>query len=132
MDTDEAWRRFADARVGRLATADAAGVPHVVPLVFAMNEGTVYWAVDRKPKRSRELKRLANIAANPNVEIVVDSYDEDWSRLWWVRASGTARLIDARGERILALDRLARKYEHYRREPPDGPVVAIDVIALRG
>jgi PPOX class probable F420-dependent enzyme len=127
MDTDDARRRLSMARVGRLATADARGVPHVVPCVFVLDGDSIYWAVDRKPKRSARLRRLHNIRANPNVEVVVDHFDEDWSRLWWVRASGRGRIVSDEAERDRALAMLAEKYEQYRTEPPEGPVVAIDV-----
>ena len=127
MDEAAARRRLGESRVGHLATADAAGRPHVVPFVFALAGETIYWAVDRKPKRSRELKRLENIAANPAVEIVVDRFEDDWTRLWWARATGTARLVDDVDERAQALSLLAAKYEQYATQPPDGPVVAIDV-----
>src|SRR5439155_3699218 len=88
VDSGQARKRLGEARVARLATADAGGVPHVVPFVFVLDGETIYWAVDEKPKRTRDLKRLANIRANPNVDVVVDHYDEDWRTLWWVRASG--------------------------------------------
>jgi PPOX class probable F420-dependent enzyme len=127
MAEDRDWGRLQGARVGRLATADAGGIPHVVPVVFAVVGRTLYWAVDQKPKRSRRLKRLDNIRANPNVEVVVDRYEEDWARLWWVRASGTARVVDDPDERGRALAALVAKYEPYRQALPEGPVVAIDV-----
>jgi PPOX class probable F420-dependent enzyme len=130
MDRREARRRLAEARVGRLATADAGGVPHVVPFVFALDGDTVYWAVDEKPKRSRAIKRLANIQANPNVEVVVDRYAERWDRLWWVRATGPARIVQEEGEEERARVLLAAKYRQYRRQPPQGPVVAIEVARL--
>jgi PPOX class probable F420-dependent enzyme len=91
MDAGEARRRLATARVGRLATADAGAVPHVVPFVFVLEGDTIYWAVDEKPKRTRDLKRVANIKANPNVEIVVDQYEEDWARLWAGPGRGGAK-----------------------------------------
>lgn len=131
MDMEEARRRLATARVGRLATADAGGVPHVVPFVFVLDGDTIYWAVDEKPKRSRELKRLANIRANPNVEVVVDRYEEDWARLWWVRASGPARIVAEKREADGALSLLAQKYPQYGASPPRGPVVAVEVAHLR-
>ena len=114
----------ADARVARLATVSAEGRPHVVPICFALDGDTLYTAVDGKPKSTRALRRLANIEANPNVEVVVDGWDEDWSRLWWVRLSGTARVVehDAR-----ALDLLIAKYEQYRARPPEGPFVVVTV-----
>lgn len=132
MPEEEALRRLAEARVGRLATADAAGTPHVVPFVFVVKGATLYWAVDGKPKRSPRLKRLANIEANPNVEVVVDRYDEDWSRLWWVRASGVARVLPEGDERELALRLLASKYPQYMAEAPTGPVVAVTLTRVTG
>jgi PPOX class probable F420-dependent enzyme len=133
MEEGEALTRLRDARVGRLATADAGGVPHAVPFVFVVLGRTLYWAVDDKPKRSPQLKRLANIAVNPNVEVLVDHYDDgDWTGLWWVRASGTARVEDHDDERATALEALARKYPQYRERRPDGPVVAIDLVRVGG
>jgi PPOX class probable F420-dependent enzyme len=133
VDEAEALRRLAEARVGRLATADAGGVPHVVPFVFALDGRTLYWVVDRKPKRSSRLSRLANIEANPNVALVVDHYEEDWGALWWVRATGTARVVDAGSEeRRRALDLLDAKYQRYRDEPPEGPVVAVELGRVTG
>jgi PPOX class probable F420-dependent enzyme len=127
MDRDEAYRRLADARVGRLATVRPDGSPHVVPFVFAVEGRTLYWAVDRKPKRSRNLTRLANLRAEPRAEVVVDGFDEDWSRLWWVRARGRARQVSEPDERRRALAALAAKHPAYRSQPPDGAVVAIDL-----
>jgi PPOX class probable F420-dependent enzyme len=130
---EEERRRFAAARVARLATADADGRPHVVPMVFALavekgSGGTVYSAVDAKPKRSTSLRRLANIAANPRVAVLVDHYEDDWNALWWVRADGTGRILDADSpEGRDAIARLAARYPQYRENPPRGPVVAIDV-----
>jgi PPOX class probable F420-dependent enzyme len=128
VDRDTAFSQLAEARVGRLATADAAGIPHVVPFVFALDGSTVYWAVDRKPKRSRSLKRLQNIRANPNVELVVDGYSEDWSDLWWVRAAGPARIVEERSEFDRAIGLLQAKYPQYQDRPPVGPAVAIDIL----
>jgi PPOX class probable F420-dependent enzyme len=132
MPEGEARRRLAEARVGRLATADAAGIPHVVPFVFVVEGATLYWAVDGKPKRSQRLKRLANIEANPNVEVVVDRYAEDWSQLWWVRARGAARVLPEGDERELALGLLASKYPQYTAAPPTGPVVAVTLSRVTG
>ncbi len=96
MTAADARRRFAGARVARLATADADGRPHLVPIVFALAGDRVYTAVDAKPKRTTALRRLANVAANPRVAILVDHYDEDWSTLWWVRVHGTATVVEGR------------------------------------
>jgi PPOX class probable F420-dependent enzyme len=113
-----------NARVARLATVGPDGQPHVVPVCFALDGGTLYTAVDEKPKRSRRLQRLIDIEANPRVELLVDEYDEDWSRLRWVKLRGTARVVD-RDERALEL--LQAKYEQYRERPPRGPFVVVEV-----
>lgn len=128
----DALRLLADARVGRLATTDAAAVPHVIPFVFVLDGRTLYWAVDAKPKRSPRLKRLANIEANPNVELVVDHYEEDWSRVWWVRAHGAARILPAGDESDRALRLLASKYPQYVADAPSGPAVAIELSRVSG
>jgi PPOX class probable F420-dependent enzyme len=137
VDRDEALERLRSARVGRIATVTPDGRPHVVPFVFAVVERDpsvlAYWAVDRKPKRAERLQRLRNLERNPAAEFVVDGYDEDWRALWWVRASGTGRVVDdASRERAAALDALASKYPRYASEPPPGPVVAIDIDRISG
>ena len=111
------------ARVARLATVDPQGRPHVVPICFAIDGDTLYTAVDEKPKRTRELQRLRNIRANPQVEVLIDHYEEDWSGLWWVRLRGTARIVDDRR----AMELLAAKYPQYARRPPTGPVIAVTI-----
>ena len=109
--------------VARLATVDSDGRPHVVPICFVIDGSTLYTAIDEKPKRTRRLKRLENIAANPQVEVLVDHYEDDWSRLWWVRLRGRARIVkDPR-----AVDLLAAKYHQYRERPPEGPVIAVEI-----
>lgn len=128
MTPEQARERFAGARVARLATADAGGRPHLVPVVFALAGDTVYSAVDAKPKRSMALRRLANVAANPRVCLLVDHYDEDWRTLWWVRADGTGRVVPARDpEGAAAIGLLIERYDQYRAQPPAGPVLAVDV-----
>lgn len=135
---EKARRRVAQAQVARLATADADGRPHLVPMVFVLvsetdagatrSGDTIYSAVDAKPKRSGALRRLANIAANPRVAVLVDHYEPDWHALWWVRAEGTGRILDAdEPEGRDAIARLMARYPQYREQPPPGPVVAIDV-----
>jgi PPOX class probable F420-dependent enzyme len=117
--------------VGRLATTDPDGRPHLVPIVFVLEGGTLYSAVDRKPKRSRTLRRIENARARPDVTILVDHYEEDWTRLWWTRLRGRARVLDDGEEREGALELLAAKYPQYRVEPPDGPVLAVDITEVR-
>ena len=127
----EMRRRVIDARVARLATVRPDGHPHVVPITFVIHADTIVTAVDHKPKTTDDLQRLRNIEAHPVVSIVVDHYDDDWSRLWWVRADGTARIIGEDTAREQAISWLAGKYEPYRRRPPDGPVVVVDVDTWR-
>ena len=125
MSPREARERFASARIARLATADADGVPHVVPLVFALDGDTLYSAVDHKPKRTTELRRLRNVAANPRVAVLADHYaDDDWDALWWARADGTGRVLEAAPAAVALL---RERYPQYRDAPPEGPVLAVEV-----
>jgi PPOX class probable F420-dependent enzyme len=132
MDSGEAMRRIADSRIARLATVGEDGRPHIVPCVFAIDGDTLYFAVDAKPKKTRNLKRLENIGANPAVSILADHYEEDWSKLWWVRVDGTARVVTDANEAQRALDTLANRYEQYRQGLPAGPVVAIHIERVSG
>ena len=93
-------RAFAEGhRVAHLATADAAGAPHVIPICYALIGDAFYFVVDEKPKRTRTgLKRLRNIAANPQVALVIDDYDEDWTRLAYLLVRGRAALVEEHGE----------------------------------
>jgi PPOX class probable F420-dependent enzyme len=129
----EARRRFAAARVARLATADAAGRPHLVPIVFAVAGETIYSAVDHKPKRTTRLRRLANVAENPAVALLADHYEDDWRALWWVRADGTGRVLKPGGEEATRAVALLRdRYADYSERPPTGPVLAVDVTRWSG
>jgi PPOX class probable F420-dependent enzyme len=109
--------------VARLATVGREGRPHVVPICFAIEGDMLYTAIDDKPKRTRRLRRLENIEAEPRVEVLIDHYEDDWSRLWWVRLRGTARIVDD----PRALQLLAAKYPQYRERPPAGPVIAVSI-----
>jgi PPOX class probable F420-dependent enzyme len=122
----DARRRFAAAKVARLATVNAGGQPHLVPIVFALAGETIYSVVDDKPKRTTELRRLQNVRSNPLVSVLVDHYDDaDWSALWWVRADGVARVLkDADPEARDAVGLLAERHPQQR---PTGPVLAVDV-----
>ena len=118
-------RRLADARVGRLATVTADSRPHVVPCCFALDGDVIYTAVDDvKPKATPALRRLANLAENPAASLLVDHYDEDWSALWWIRVDSRAAV---HAQHPHALDLLTAKYEQYRRRPPPGPVIVLQV-----
>jgi PPOX class probable F420-dependent enzyme len=118
-------RRFESSVVAHLATVSPDGRPHIVPISFALDDQTLYFAVDAKPKKTTDLKRLRNIAANPAVAVLVDHYEDDWDKLWWVRLDGSARILVHRDEVERALDLLAKRYPPYRANRPDGPVVAI-------
>lgn len=119
--------RVGAARVARLATVGPDGEPHLVPICFVLDGDVLYSAVDQKPKRSRDLQRLRNLRARPSATVLVDHYQEDWSGLWWVRLRGRARVLGDGEEADRALAALAAKYPQYRRDPPAGPVIALDL-----
>lgn len=132
MKPGEARELFAAARLARLATADAAGRPHLVPLVFVLDGDTVFSAVDDKPKRTRALRRLRNVAENPHVALLADHYDDaDWSALWWVRAEGEAQVLDG-DDAAPGLALLVERYAQYRAQPPAGPLLAVAVTRWSG
>jgi len=121
---------FLDAgRVARLATADAGGTPHLVPVCFVRDGARIYITVDEKPKRGADLKRLRNIRENPQVALTVDSYDDsDWTRLGWVMVRGTAEILTKGHEHHKAQERLRAKHEQLRNmELASLPVIAIQV-----
>ena len=142
MADADARRRFAAARVARMATVSEAGAPHLVPVTFAVVEtlpgivrtdpaALIVYAVDHKPKSTTALRRLENIASNPQVSFLVDSYDEDWDRLWWVRADALSETLDGRA-RLRAIAALRGKYRQYESTPPDGVVVGSTVVRWSG
>ena len=116
-------------RVAHLATADAAGVPHVVPVCFALGGDSVYIAIDRKPKSGRALKRLRNIAENPHAALIADLYDDaDWNRLRWVMVRGRAELLEDGTEHAAAQGLVRARYEQYRAmDLAPLPVIAIRI-----
>ena len=105
------------ARVARLATSDAKGRPHIVPICFAYYGKLFYTAIDQKPKRvpRERLARLQNIRAAPRVALLIDKYDEDWTQLWYILIRGKAKLLpnSAQQERSLAIRHLRAKYPQY-------------------
>jgi PPOX class probable F420-dependent enzyme len=133
LSGEETRRRFAASRSAVLGTADADGRPHLVPVTFAVSGDTAWGdsvliAVDSKPKRTTDLKRLRNIAANPAVSLLADRYDDDWSRLWWARADGAARIAaepDALPAGLLA--ELRGRYPQYADNAPGGPFILVTV-----
>ncbi|ORV10740.1 TIGR03668 family PPOX class F420-dependent oxidoreductase [Mycobacterium celatum] len=137
---------FASASVARLATVAPDGMPHLVPVVFALrlsrgdplrpasprlrsptDDDVVYTAVDAKPKTTRRLRRLANIEHNPKVSVLVDHYADDWAQLWWVRADGIAAIHREDPVLQAGYDLLLAKYRQYQSVPLDGPVIAVAV-----
>ena len=129
MSPEEARAAFLRQPHAILATADASGVPHLVPVVFAETGDGLALVVDHKPKRSTDLKRLRNIAANPHVSLLTEHYAADWSALWWARADGTAQVSALTPEVLAAFQ---RKYPQYRATPPQGPAVAVTVARWSG
>ena len=129
------WAFLEEQRVGRLATADAAGHPHVVPVCFARVAGRLYVPVDAKPKRGdpRALKRLRNIQARPEAALLVDRYDEDWRRLRWLLVHAHALILEEGEAREVALAVLERRYPQYAAMGLASlglPVIALEPVAV--
>ena len=113
---------------GHLATADAHGRPYVVPFCFVCEGGRIYSVLDAKPKSAdlRRLRRVRNILANPRVSMVIDHYDSDWSKLWFLLVQGRAELLEPGAEHVHALARLRAKYPQYRQmDLDDNPIIKI-------
>jgi coenzyme F420-0:L-glutamate ligase/coenzyme F420-1:gamma-L-glutamate ligase len=129
--TDKQSAFVVSHRVGRLATADAAGAPHVVPVTFALAAATLYIGIDEKPKQhdAAGLKRLRNIAANPVIAVVVDRYADDWSRLGWVMLRGPAEILHpGAAEHAAAQALLFARYPQLRAMSiADRPVIALRI-----
>ena len=133
-------RAFVEAaRVARMATTDHASIPHVIPVCFVLAGERLYTIVDHKPKRRpTALKRLRNIADNPSVAIVVDRWDEDWSRLAWVMMQGRAQVVADDADYAAAVSALRAKYAQYAAVTfarATHPLIAVrieHVIAWRG
>ncbi|HUF84381.1 MAG TPA: TIGR03668 family PPOX class F420-dependent oxidoreductase [Acidimicrobiia bacterium] len=134
MTEDEMRERVGPARVARLASVRPDGTPHLVPICFALvADGTrIVSAVDDKPKSSPALQRLTNIRANPAVTLLVDHYEEDWARVWWVRVDGRARVVEDGPERDETGAALRAKYEQYERIGLSSAALVIDVERWRG
>ena len=120
-----------EARSGVLSTVTVEGRPHAVPCCFVLTDDVLYSAVDAKPKSTLALRRLDNLAANPAACLLVDCYDDDWSKLWWIRVDATARVLVDGDDHDHALDLLAAKYPQYQATSPLGPVIALDITAWR-
>ncbi len=123
------WKRdfITSHRVARLATVDAAGYPHVVPIVYAFDGKRLYTPLDAKPKRVpvNQLQRVKNIVANPQVAIIVDDYDEDWQQLAWVQMRGTAQIVERGEQRSQGIALLSAKYPQYQTMPLDDRLLIV-------
>jgi PPOX class probable F420-dependent enzyme len=126
LDELPEWARelVSAARVARLGLLDERDAPRVLPVTFAAWEGFLWSAVDRKPKRARELARVRRLRRRPLAALLVDAYDDDWSRLAWLELRGPVAVLDG-GAAPGALAALAEKYEQYRAEPPPGPLLRL-------
>ncbi len=127
LTEEDARQRLTAARVARLATTGADGQPHVGPVTFAVEGLLIYIGVDHKPKTTVNLRRLRNIRENPRVAVLADHYAQDWDTLWWVGADGRASVTSAEDAIRRPLDLLAARYEQYRKNRPEGPVIVIRV-----
>ena len=133
MDVDAARARFGDARRVVLATNRLDGSVDLVPVTFALVEDTIFTLVDHKPKTTSHLQRLSNVRRDPNVTLLADRYhDPDWSRLWWVRAKGRARIVDDGPERDGIAGVVASRYHQYHDNAPAGPAIVIAVREWKG
>jgi PPOX class probable F420-dependent enzyme len=124
---DTTRRRVIEARVARLATVRPDGAPHVVPITFVIDGDRIFTVVDHKPKTTTDLQRLKNLEANPVASVIVDHYDDDWSFLWWARADGSARVVQAGPLHERAVNLLVAKYAPYRTRRPAGPVLVLEI-----
>jgi PPOX class probable F420-dependent enzyme len=126
IDGEQARSSIKRARVARLATTGHDARPHLVPVTFAMRDDVIVTAVDHKPKSGKKLKRLRNIEENPNVALLADHYEDNWSRLWWARADGVAEITNA-AEHPELVAALAAKYEQYQQYPPSDALIVMHV-----
>jgi PPOX class probable F420-dependent enzyme len=121
--------KLKEARVARLATVDEKAVPHLIPICYVFDGIAFYTAVDAKPKRveGKQLARVKNIQANPQVALLIDEYDEDWNQLWYILVRGTAEVLDSDKEKQRAMQLLTDKYSNYRLGwlPEDSLVIRI-------
>lgn len=120
-------------RVARLATADASGQPHVIPIVFAIDGRLLYIPIDEKPKQvaPKELKRVRNLLVNPQLAIVADEYDEDWTRLAWVLVTGRGEIVEQGEAHLTAVRLLHAKYTQYKAMPLDRrPIIVVTPLTV--
>jgi PPOX class probable F420-dependent enzyme len=127
MDESVMRRKVAEARVARVGTLDERGSVHLVPVVYVLDGDTWYSPSDPGP---RPVKRLRNVLADPRATVLIDDYDEVWSRVWWVRLRGQGRMVESEAEGERARRLLGEKYPQFASAPATeaaGPVMAIDI-----
>lgn len=127
LSQDEMRARAEQARVAHVGTIDEHVRAHLVPVTFVIDRDTFYSPTDAAP---RPVKRLRNLEHHPGVTILVDSYDEDWAKVWWIRMRGTGRTVGESPEHAHARQLLTAKYPQFASAPPDegaGPMLAVDV-----
>ena len=133
LTDDEIRRRVAGARVGYLATVNADRRPHLVPITFALCGMAIVTVTDAKPKSSSILQRHRNVVSQPQTSVLVDHYDDDWTKLWWARADGLAKLLtDVEADYTIGIAALVDKYPQYAADPPSGLMIWIDAITWSG
>lgn len=130
MDSTEVRDRLASKPTGHLATVTPEHHPHVVVVTYAVVDNTIVTAIDHKPKSTRKLKRLSNLENDPRASFLVDHYDDDWERLWWIRVDGPASIHHDGTTAEQAIDALQDRYVQYRHRPPEGPVIALSIEAI--
>jgi PPOX class probable F420-dependent enzyme len=132
MKAAEAYRLIGSVPVATLATLRPDGSPHLVPIVFAVSGEKIITAIDSKPKQQVTMRRLLNLSRDPRVSILIHQYDHDWSRLWWVRIDGTARVLAEGDEYSRGLTALRDRYPQYQTTPLPGPVIVVEPTVVSG
>lgn len=127
MNRNRAWTLIEDARVATLGTVRRDGSPHLVPSVFAPADPLVYLPVDSKPKHTRALTRLANLQRDPRVVLLFQGWDEDWSRLWWVRLDGHARVLNGAPDLDEPRRLLLARYPQYDAPEDLHPIIEVQI-----
>ena len=133
MFTDSQRQFLTRMRVARMATADATGQPYVIPIVFATDGQRLYTPLDEKPKRlgPKQLKRVRNVLENPRVAIVLDQYDEDWSKLAWLLITGRGDVVESGDVHVTGVQLLHEKYPQYRAMPlNDRPLIVVTPVRV--
>jgi len=127
VERADALGRVSGARIARFATITEDGRPHLVPITHALVGESIVHMVDHKPKSTHSLARIANLTLEPRATVLVDHYDEDWRRLWWVRVDGRGSVHDTGPRWAAAQNALAAKYQQYATAPPEGPAIYLSI-----